>query len=151
VAPLVAIAAAALLVVAWPRDPGFQARGVPQVDLWRTHDGAPIEQTAPFRGGDQLGLALVVDQSRFVSVVTLQDDGGVSPLVVGQEVRGGSRFELPGRIALDDYPGREWLIVVATPEPPTEDQLTDAVDGLLPEPAAGPGRWVVEVTRGTAR
>lgn len=147
-APIAAIAAVVLVMVAWPRDPGYTPRGVPEVDVWRTRAGAPVDSTAPFQGGDRLGLALVLDRTAYVTVAALQEDGRVSPLVTGREVRSGARFQVPGAVALDGYSGREWVVVLATPAPLAEEQLVQQVDALLPTPRSGPGRWVIEVTRG---
>lgn len=148
---LVAAAAAALVAVSWPGESaerGFQARGVPAVDVWRVHDGAPVEAGASVQAGDQVGLALVAEADGFLSVASLQSDGSVAPLVVGAPVRAGQRFEVPGRIALDDWGGREWLVVEIAPDRPAVDAFQADVAGLLPAPTPAPGRWVVEVTRG---
>jgi hypothetical protein len=65
-------------------------------------------------------------------------------------VDGGRRFELPGRVALDGYRGREWLVIQTHSEPQGRPLLEQRLRSLLPEPAAhaGSDTFVFEVTRG---
>jgi hypothetical protein len=150
---LAAVVAMLLFVVLFglEQDPGFQARGVVAVDVLRVRDGAPVDAGEPFLAGDQLAVAMVPDASRRIHVATLQRDGAVSHLVDGQPVDAGHRFQLPGRVALDDYGGREWLVVLATPERLSPSVAEARIRSLLPDPEAqaGDGLWVIEVTRHT--
>jgi hypothetical protein len=148
----IAALAAVLLVVVVARlepDPGYRARGDVAVDVMRLRAGAPVDPHEPFRAGDQLSVAMVPEAAVRVHVATLQGDGAVSHLIDGQPVRGGDRFVLPGRVALDDYAGREWLVVLATPERLSPTVAEARLRDLLPDPVAhaGDGLWVVEVTR----
>lgn len=141
-------AAAAVLLAVWPSQPAFQARGHPSVAVSRIRDERPVEPGEPVLPGDELAVALVVDGPRFVSVASLQDDGTVELLLVGRPASPDRSFEVPGRIALDAWPGREWLVVVASPEAATPDAVRASVLALLPDPRSGPDRWVTEITRG---
>lgn len=127
---------------------GYTARGAPAVDLARMRAGAPLAVDAPLQAGDQLEVTLVTHAPRYVTVATLQMDGSVSLLVVSQHVPAGARFEVPGRIALDGYARREWLVVLTDSDPVAPITAEDRFRALLPEPASGPDVWVTEVTRG---
>lgn len=144
-----AIAAVALGVVALQPDPGFTPRGQPSVDVARVRAGQPLDARAALAPGDELSLSLVVEGERFVSVVSLQQDGEVSRLVEGRPASAARAFTLPG-VALDAYAGREWLVVEATSSPVVGEALEARAVELLPDPVAeaGPDRWVIEVTRG---
>ena len=143
--PRAAIAAGFLLAAAalfWVVGPGAPSALRPMgartaLDVAVQHDGA--------------GLFLAVTPSRdgFLSVATVQEDGHVSPLVSGRTLpaRAGERVPVDGRIRLDGYDGREWVVVLRTDSPLASSDLTTAARSLLPRPRSGPDRWVMEVTR----
>lgn len=145
-----AAAAAALLWLALPEEPAYRPMGRTEIDVLRLRAGEPVEPSERVLGGDELALTLVPEGTRFVSVATLQEDGAVSLLVASEEVAGGQRFEVPGRIALDSYQGREWLVVLAASERDGAADIEREIRGLLPDPVAHAAdeRWVIEVTRG---
>ena len=152
-AAAVAMAAALLLVLAdpWTDRAPYRARGEATVDWGRIRGDAPLEATEPTRAGDHLFVALIPDADRYVSVATLQADGAVSLHVVSAAVAAGQDFSLPGRIALDDYGGREWLVVLANDRPAHRGPIEAQIRAMLPNPGAhaDPAGWTVEVTRGT--
>lgn len=115
-----------------------------------TRGGRPLPTGAELAPGDQLHILLTAPTEGFVSVTTVQQDGHVSTLRTGVGVRSGTRFSLDGAARLDDYAGREWLVVQIDRVRPTGEQLHQAVNALLPEPAthADETRWIHEITRG---
>lgn len=148
----IAMVAACLLLARWIPSPApYRAMGMPEIDVMRTRDGQPVEASDVMRGGDRLSVALAPDAARYVTVATLQEDGVVSLLVTAQRVPEGSRFELPGQMVLDDYTGREWLVVSTSPDPSSKNALIAEMQSLLPDPSAHASdmRFVTEITRGS--
>lgn len=146
-----AIAATVLLVVGpMLNEHPYRAMGEPEIDLLRIRAGLPVESTEAVRAADQLSVSLVPEETRYVTVATLQEDGAVSLLVVSERIPAGSRFELPGRMVLDGYAGREWLVVSTAAESQGSSALDAELRALLPEPSAHESaeRWVIEITRG---
>lgn len=130
---------------------GFTARGGQGLDIVRTRAGATVPREQPIQAGDQLQVGLFTEDGGYISVTTLQDDGAVSLLAVGVPVTRGTFYRMQGRIALDGYTGREWLVVEQTDAPPSTIALEERVRSLLPDPSERADRSVVEVveiTRG---
>jgi hypothetical protein len=147
----VVVAAIVLLLLVFSGDGrGVRPMGVPAADVWRVRDGQLLDPSEEILRGDQLSVALLPEKTSWLTVATLQQDGQVSLLVLEQKVQRGQRFELPGRIELDAYAGREWLVVYTHSEPLGRAELEQRLRALLPEPGthAGEDRFVVEVTRG---
>ncbi|MCB9684008.1 MAG: hypothetical protein H6738_01355 [Alphaproteobacteria bacterium] len=152
VAAAAALAAAIGLVVLarGPDDDGVRAMGGLPVDLAVRHVDGTTGTPEHLAAGDELFVKLVAPADGVVEVVTVQDDGAVSILDPGHDVRARERFVLDGAARLDDHHGREWLVVTWV------DRGRDAVSieadarSLLPDPAAhaGPRRSVTEITRG---
>jgi hypothetical protein len=93
-----------------------------------------------------LSLALTPDEQGFASVYTVQENGAVSVLVASQAAGPSEPLRVPG-VALDDYTGREWLIVETHPEERSGAQLQEDAADLLPRPRPVADRWVMEITR----
>ncbi|MBX2798011.1 MAG: hypothetical protein KTR31_10090 [Myxococcales bacterium] len=151
---MMAAAVAAAVLLAWvllqptePASPDVRPRGVGGVDVGWVRDGAPMQPGTLIRSGDQLSVQLSTEPGRMVYVATLQDDGEVFVLQAEPSDAQG-RFVLSGRAQLDDFEGREWLVVVSREQRVRQNVLRAELQRLLPEPGPGPGRWVVEVTRG---
>ncbi|HHO53221.1 MAG TPA: hypothetical protein ENK18_20690 [Deltaproteobacteria bacterium] len=148
---VLALAAALLLFLQPPApEPMFRARGATAVDLVRLQGSVPIGPSEPVQDGEQLSVSLIPDEPSYVSVATLQRDGRISLHVTSAPTGAGERFELPGRLLLDGYRDREWLVVLTLDQPLDRAEIEARLHELLPEPSLhrGPGIWTVELTRG---
>lgn len=149
--PVLAMAALVLLLLRTtlqaPQPDEVRPMGGLPIDLVTMRQGQPLPDLTSFHTGDQLRVALVPPHDGYLDVATVEADGSVSLLVVGQQVRAGERFALAGAIRLDDTGEREWLVVELVERPRSEGATESAFRGLLPTPSASGTRWVQEVTR----
>jgi len=145
-----ALAAAVVLVLLLPADPGIRSMGAGlPVDLSIHRSGTAAEQG--FRPGDELGLALTPTLNGWVNIGVVQEDGRVFPLVWGESIAAqrGVPLTLDDSVRIDDYAGREWLVVHLSTGPLSAQKWERALRGSLPEPAQRQGKtWYSrEITR----
>jgi len=146
VAPVAALAAAALLLIGLVRpgaDPaGIRSMGGLQVEIEVIRDGGFVDATG-FEAADEIYVDILVPASGFLDVWTQQADGAVSELVVAQPVRQGDLLDLAGAILLDAYAGEEWLMFRVS-DWPTAPRTLDQVDFADLKPGRS---YALEVTR----
>ena len=149
-----AMAALVLLALMSPLQPtrqdGVRSMGGLPVDVLPTRDGELLpDGLHRLHDGDELRLSLTPPADGYLDIATVEEDGRVSLLVVGQRVRAGERFALAGAIRLDDTTQREWLVVELVERPRSAAAAEAAFRDLLPQPSPSPSthRWVQEVTR----
>lgn len=156
--PALAVAAALALLIAVVSlrppspPPAFRAMGSGiAVDLAVVRDGQPVALPFAPRPGDSIVVRFLAPSDGFADVVVVGADGDVSVLVSGLPVVAGQRAELPGRAVLDDDRDREWLVVSIASRARDKGDAVVAARALLPDPgaAAGPDRFVLEISRGT--
>lgn len=150
VAGALALAAVAVLVVqlAPVRDEVRPMGGWP-VDL-AVRRGSGTVAPGHFLAGDLVFVRSTAPGDGVIEVWTVQDDGAVSVLDPGHAVRAHEAYALDGGARLDDHGGREWLVVTFEPAVRAPSAIEGEARSLLPDPlgAAGPERYVVEITRG---
>ncbi len=152
--PALLAAAVALLFVLAGRPTGLRSMGTTglSVDVQVSRAERPIPSDAPLRAGDLLSIALTAPSDGWLHVGVIQEDGQAFALVAGEDhpVEAGEPTRLAGAVRLDNWTGRDWLVVAVLSEPLEPLRWEGAMASLLPDPVADapPDWYVMDVTRG---
>ncbi len=133
----------------------------PSVPALRPMGGSPADLAVQLVSGPgdagALRLRAVLPEDAepgWLTVATVQDDGSSFVLASGtSHPAGPGEVWLDGRIRLDDYPGREWLVVTHGPQPlsdhAVQNLLNTSLDALTegrpPKSPAHTSIWTTEL------
>jgi hypothetical protein len=142
-APMLAAAAAILIVATRPRHPddtlGIKGDATWQVVANRGGDTFAVADGTQLRAGDRIRFVIIPNGARFVLVASIDGSGTASiyyPYAGSESAEvSGARVELPGSIVLDAAPGPERLFAVLSDRPVAADTVRGELAAIGSEPA----------------